>query len=98
MSKGFEKGKSGNPNGKPKGSANKVTLKAKELILQAIDNQSVAFDEVMGDLKTKEPREWAKIMVKLMDFVLPKKIDVTSDGEKMNIPVTTWANDGKKES
>ena len=84
--------------GRQEGTKNKTTMKAKELILQAIDEQSVAFNEVMGDLKKTEPKEWAKIMVKLMDFVLPKKIDVTSDGEKMNIPVTSWANDGKKES
>lgn len=90
----FEKGNKG----KPKGALSKTTIKAKELIMQAIDEQSVAFNEVMGDLKHTEPKEWAKIMVKLMDFVLPKKIDVTSDGEKMNIPITTWADNGKKES
>jgi hypothetical protein len=77
--------------GREKGTPNKTTMKAKEIILQAIDNQSVDFNEVMGELKTNEPREWAKIMVKLMDFVLPKKLDVTTDGEKVNnIPVATW--------
>ena len=83
---------------KPKGAVTETTKKAKELIMQAIDNQSVNFNAVMGNLQRDEPKEWAKIMVKLMDFVLPKKIDVTSDGEKMNIPVTTWADNGKKES
>jgi hypothetical protein len=77
--------------GRTKGVPNKTTAKAKELILQAIDTQSVAFNEVMGTLKEDEPREWAKIMVKLMDFVLPKKIDVTTDGDKVNnIPVVNW--------
>lgn len=91
MAKGFNKGKSGNPSGKPKGAVNKTTLKAKELIMNAIDEQSVNFNEVMGTLKEDEPREWAKIMVKLMDFVLPKKIDVTTDGDKVNnIPVVNW--------
>jgi hypothetical protein len=84
----FEKGHKG---AKPKGAVNKTTLKAKELILNAIDNQSVNFDAVMGDLKDKEPKEWAKIMVKLMDFVLPKKVDLTSQGEKM-----TWSDDNGK--
>lgn len=84
----FEKGHSGS---KPKGAVNKTTLKAKELIMNAIDEQSVNFNEVMGTLKEDEPREWAKIMVKLMDFVLPKKIDVTTDGDKVNnIPVVNW--------
>ena len=84
---------------KPKGAVTGTTMKAKELIMNAINEQSVNFNKVMGTLQQDEPKEWAKIMVKLMDFVLPKKIDVTSDGDKMNIPVTTWANkDGSKES
>lgn len=91
LAKGFDKGKSGNPLGKPKGIQSKTTMKAKELIMNAIDAQSVNFNEVMGTLKEDEPREWAKIMVKLMDFVLPKKIDVTTDGDKVNnIPVVNW--------
>lgn len=84
--------------GRVKGTPNKVTFKAKELIMNAIDEQSVNFNKVMGTLQRDEPKEWAKIMVKLMDFVLPKKIDMTTGGEKMNIPISTWANDGKKES
>jgi hypothetical protein len=94
MAKGqFEKGHKG---GKPKGALSKTTIKAKELILNAIDEQSVNFNEVMGNLKEKEPREWAKIMVKLMDFVLPKKLDITTDEKPLNIPISTWANDSKE--
>lgn len=82
--------------GREKGVQNKTTLKAKELIMNAIDEQSVAFNEVMGTLKQDDPKEWAKIMVKLMDFVLPKKIDVTTDGDKVNnIPVVSWAEEKK---
>ena len=89
----FEKGHTG---AKKKGDVHKVTLKAKELIMNAIDEQAVNFNEVMGTLKEDEPKEWAKIMVKLMDFVLPKKIDVTTDGDKVNnIPVVSWAEDKK---
>lgn len=89
----FEKGHSG---AKPKGAINKTSAKAKELILMAIDEQSANFNEVMGNLKEKEPREWAKIMVKLMDFVLPKKLDITTDEKPLNIPISTWANDSKE--
>lgn len=75
--------------GRSKGTLNKTTVKAKELIFAAIDNQSQHFDEVMKRLKAEEPKEWAKIMVKLMDFVLPKKVDVTTDGESLNKEPTT---------
>jgi len=84
----FEKGHKGL---RPKGAVNKTTAKAKELIMSAIDEQSIYFNEVMAQVKADEPKEWAKIMVKLMDFVLPKKIDVTTDGDKVNnIPILNW--------
>ena len=82
--------------GRTKGIPNKTTAKAKELIMSAIDEQSIYFNEVMAQVKDEEPKEWAKIMVKLMDFVLPKKIDVTTDGDKVNnIPVVSWAKEKK---
>jgi hypothetical protein len=82
--------------GRVKGIPNKTTAKAKELIMSAIDEQSIYFNDVMAQVKQDEPKEWAKIMVKLMDFVLPKKIDVTTDGDKVNnIPVVSWAEDKK---
>jgi hypothetical protein len=84
----FEKGHKGL---RPKGAVNKTTANAKELIMSAIDEQSIYFNEVMAQVKADEPKEWAKIMVKLMDFVLPKKIDVTTDGDKVNnIPILNW--------
>jgi hypothetical protein len=82
--------------GRVKGIPNKTTAKAKELIMSAIDEQSIYFNDVMAQVKQDEPKEWAKIMVKLMDFVLPKKIDVTTDGDKVNnIPVVSWAEEKK---
>lgn len=79
----FEKG---NP-GKPKGAKSKTTQKAKELILLAIDQQSKSFDQVMAQLQYDDPKEWARLMVKLFDFVLPKHLDIKSDGEQIQPPV-----------
>lgn len=88
----FKKGdKKPENSGKQKGSQNKVTGKAKELLVMAIDSQSVHFDEVMLKLKEDEPREWAKIMIQLFKFVAPEKLDITSDNKGMSIPVMTWA-------
>lgn len=72
--------------GRIAGTQNKTTQKAKEIILNAIDTQSTDFSKTMDVIKVKSPVEWAKIMVKLMDFVLPKKLDITSDGEKFIAP------------
>lgn len=76
----------GNP-GKPKGAKSKTTQKAKELILLAIDQQSKSFDDVMARLRYDEPKVWATLMVKMFDFVLPKHIDIKSDGEQLQAPV-----------
>ena len=90
MAKGFEKGHT-KIGGKIKGSENKSTAKAKELVLAAIDEQSVFFNDTMAEVRYANPTEWAKLMIKLMDFVLPKKIDMTTDGDKINnIPLATW--------
>ena len=91
----FEKGHK-KVGGKEKGTVNKTTAKAKELILLAIDEQSIHFNETMLLIKDTSPNEWAKIMVKLFDFVLPKKLDLTTQGEKINTPVSSWANDSTK--
>ena len=73
--------------GKIVGSKNKTTTAAKELILRAIDNQSADFDAVMVRLKTSNPTEWARIMVKMFDFVIPKHIDMKTDGQQIQAPI-----------
>ncbi len=72
--------------GSRKGKPNETTKKAKELILDAIDSQSEHFNSTMAKVREKNPAEWAKIMVKLMDFVLPKKLDLTNNGEPFQAP------------
>lgn len=83
----FKKGSSGNPNGRKKGQPTRTTQKAKELILLAIDQQSQSFGEVMLQLRYDEPKVWAALMVKLFDFVLPKHLDIKSDGEQLQAPI-----------
>ena len=78
--KPFQKGHKG---AKPKGAQNKTTAKARELILYAIDAQSEDFNATMLRIKRDNPVEWARLMCKLFDYVLPKKVDLTTDGEKI---------------
>lgn len=89
---GFQKGHSGF---KQKGTTNKVTGRAKELLLIAIDEQSDKFNEVMKNLSEEEPKEWAKIMVNLFKYVAPEKIDLTTNDKDLSIPVTNWVNGSK---
>lgn len=74
--------------GRKAGKPNATTSKAKELILAAIDLQTEDFNKTMLVIKKDNPIEWAKLMCKLFDYVLPKKVDldVKTDGEK----ITSW--------
>lgn len=71
--------------GSRKGKPNKTTAEAKTLILAAIDDQSQYFNETMAHIRAIKPDEWARIMVKMMDFVLPKRLDHTTNGEALNV-------------
>jgi hypothetical protein len=77
--------------GRTKGSTNKITGRAKELLLIAIDEQSDKFNEVMRNLAEEEPKEWAKIMVNLFKYVAPEKIDLTTNDKELTVPVVKWA-------
>jgi len=71
--------------GRTKGTQNTVTTSTKEIIFSAIDGMAIDFMPTMEKIKNKNPLEWAKIVVKLMDFVLPKKLDVTSGGKIITV-------------
>ena len=63
------KGKTNNPNGRPKGKPNKVTGEVREWIKAIIDKQRPQLEK---DLKTLEPAERWRIVEKLMQYVVPK--------------------------
>ncbi len=90
--KGFEKGKSGNPKGKPKGAENKINKDIKEayqmLIEKNIDNLALWLDRIAE----KEPEKAFKLIIELSEYILPKQArieaDITQDSlesEKMRI-------------
>ena len=63
------KGKTNNPNGRPKGKPNKVTGEVREWIKAIIEKQRPQLER---DLKALEPAERWRIVVKLMQYVVPK--------------------------
>jgi hypothetical protein len=63
------KGKTNNPNGRPKGSPNKITTDIRTWIQSLINNNRELFET---DLKAVESKQRLYIMEKLLSFVVPK--------------------------
>jgi uncharacterized protein (UPF0305 family) len=63
------KGKTNNPNGRPKGKPNKATTEIKTWIQKVIDDNRGQLEE---DLKSLEPKDRWQIIEKLMAYTTPK--------------------------
>lgn len=73
------KGKTNNPNGRPKGVPNKVTKSVRAFIGDVIDKNR---RQMVKDLAAIEPKDRLIILEKLMQYIIPKQqaqaIDITN--------------------
>ena len=67
------KGKTGNPNGRPKGSRNKTTVEMKSWVKELINGNMTQLEK---DLQALEPKERWTIVERLMQFCIPKQSQV----------------------
>lgn len=65
----FEKGKSGNPDGRPKGAGNKVNTKVKALITNLVEN---SFESVKLEFDQLEGRDKVRLWVDMLPYLVPK--------------------------
>ena len=68
----WEKGVSGNPGGRPKGSGNKVTNKIKIAYQMLMEDNLENMTEWLGEVAERNPKEAMELMLKLSEYVIPK--------------------------
>ncbi len=77
--------KKGHKGFKPKGAVNYTTKEAKIILDNALLMQVDNIQSALERLYATEPGKYLDAISKLFAYVLPKKTDVTTDGEKVNI-------------
>lgn len=65
----FKKGESGNPEGRPKGTGNKINNELRETIQNFLSNN---FQQVTEDFKNLAPKDRAKLYCDLLQYGLPR--------------------------
>jgi hypothetical protein len=77
------KGKTNNPNGRPKGTPNRTTKEAREFLDCMMFGQLDNMNDALNSLYEKDQRSYLDACSKLFTYVLPKKTDITSGDEKL---------------
>jgi len=82
----FKKGQVANPKGRTKGSKNGSTEAIKKMVAELVRS---GLDKSIEKLKAIEsPEKYLEVIAKFCQYVIPKNVDVKSDGEKIEIKIT----------
>ena len=72
----FQKGQSGNPEGRPKGAKNRVGKDLRDRIISFLSNE---FENIQKDFEVLESRDRVKLYFYLLQYGLPKLQAVTTE-------------------
>jgi len=74
----LKKGEILNPNGRPKGAANKTTSEIRAAFQQLVSNN---IDTLQTDLESMPPEKRVSYIIKLSEFILPKLSSMTIENQ-----------------
>lgn len=74
----FEKGKSGNSKGRPKGAENKLIKEARELFIETLEGQVPFIEEAFREVKEKNPSKYLELFAKYAQYFVPRKSETES--------------------
>lgn len=91
----FAKGQSGNPQGRPKGTSNKVTAASRELFVTVMEGEMGFIQEELAVLRENSPEKYLKALSGLLPYFMPKQseMDIT-----VNEPIKPPSWFGNKDS
>ena len=88
MARGPGKGKTNNPNGRKKGTPNKITQDLKEFYVALMDNNRDKIQQALEDLYKDDPHKYLLAIDKISQKVIANKRDITSDDKPMVPSIT----------
>ena len=79
---GFVKGMTGNPEGRPKGTQNKINKQLRETIGDFLQDN---FQKIAADFETLQPKDRAKLYCDLLQYGLPRlqSVQLETDLERL---------------
>jgi len=97
----YEKGQSGNPNGRPKGAKNEITQQIRESFSLLLENKLPELDKWITKIAEKNPDKAVELLIKISERFVPKitKNEITgADGKDLFKNIEFKFNDlNKKE-
>mgnify|MGYP005998199531 FL=1 len=88
----FQKGQSGNPAGRPKGSENKVSTQKRMLFLAIMEGQVEHIEDSLDRIRTESDEKYIKALTGLLPYFMPKQQEVSVEVNEAP-PAPSWFAD-----
>lgn len=96
MAKGVGKGKTNNPNGRPKGVPNELTQTAREMFIATIEAQVPSIQAAFDYVKQDDPAKYLELLAKYAQYFVPKQVEMKLDNNIINVIVPNKKSDDNR--